>query len=384
MYCCLPLWPQKIEGELVAMSSVSAFLREIGAAISGYIEKIGQLPALWREDQQTFFLVAGILFAVVLLLVVLVVLAARSGRKKRSAKQQTLANSSNLRFVPVEDSDAELDAIFLPLDERIVAAQQGLNADIWTRIKKKSPQSLADIVSAYPRCTPVLKEQLTNLVHSEKMMEAYSRHLGEKGYSQGVLVDAWAYFPNDEVLKSFVDLLASKNERVQMSAVRLLSAMHEIKILPLLVLALVRPDRYVPARVAEVFVSMPAQSASLLSHMLPEIEDKHKEIVLEIIAQTKTAYDPTNVIACLRHKNYQIRVAAALALGAGCITAAIPNLMLAAGDKRWQVRAAAAKALGMVGDSRALTVLEALTHDEEGWVASSAKEALAQFANVKN
>jgi len=213
-------------------------------------------------------------------------------------------------------------------------------------------------------------------------MEAYCAHLGEDGYQQGVLVDAWACFPDGAVLKHFVELLAHKDEAVQMCGVNLLSSMKEIKTLPLLVLALIRPERYVPARVAEVFASMPAQSASLLAGMLPEIDDRHKVAVLEIITQTKAGFDPKNVIACLKNRNYHIRIAAVQALGACCITDAIPNLMLAAADKRWQVRAATAKALGQIGDSRAISVLEVLAHDEEGWVASSAKESLELFANV--
>ena len=211
------------------------------------------------------------------------------------------------------------------------------------------------------------------------MMEAYSRRLDREDYPQGVLVDAWHCFPDETILRSFVELLASKDERTQMSAVRLLAAMHEPKCLPMLVLALIRPDRYLTARVAEVFVSLPAESAALLSYMLPEIDDKHKESVLEIIAQTGAKFDPTNVIACLKHSSYHIRVAAAQALGACSITDAVSHLMLTANDKRWQVRAATAKALGMIGDSRAITVLDALTHDTEGWVASSAKESLELF-----
>ena len=353
-------------------------MQKIALFLTNYLHNISQLPQLWHTDQQTFWGVCGSLLLIILLLVLLITGASRSGRNKKAQGKRT----SYTVFVPVEASGVELDTMFLPLSDRIADCNPQLSEDVIERIKRHSPDSLADIVSAYDRCCPQVREQLEVLVRSQKMMEAYSRKLIDDKYPQGVLIDAWRYFPDKEVLRSFVELLASHDERMQMVGVRLLSSLRDPKCLSLLVLALVQPEKYLPARVAEVFLSMPHQSAELLAYMLPEIDDLHKEVVLEIIAQTGVSYTPDNVVACLKHKNYHIRAAAALALGSGHIQEALPALIMAAGDKRWQVRAAVAKSLGMLGDNRAVSILEGLRQDKEGWVANNAEEALALFRNI--
>ena len=356
--------------------AVGAFFRAAGDRLLQYFDMVAHLPQLLREDKDSFFLVSASLVVLALLIVLLVIRVARGKRKRTAAREEKRPRTV---FIQVESSGSDLDAVFLPLDERILACRNELSADVVERLRKNIPKTLADIVSVYERATPAIRHELGQVVRDFRMMEAYSRKLTEDGYPQGVLVDAWHYFPDDAVLRGFVELLASRDERMQMAAVRLLSTLKEPKCLPMLVLALIQPDRFLPSRVAEVFVSMPKQSATLLAYMLPEIDEKHKEAVLEIISQTEAPFEPTNVIACLRSKNYRIRAAAAVALGSGRIQSALPELLVAANDKRWQVRAAAAKALGMIGDSRAIVILEALKLDKEGWVAANASEALALF-----
>jgi|GEM_PF-1894841 len=352
-----------------------------GQRLAGYIDNISRLPALWREDPQAFWLTSASLVVVALLLALLFVAAAR-GRNKRRQKEDTRRQVK--KFVPVESSGADIDAVFLPLNQRIAACRGGLDHDTVKRILAHSPRSMQDVVSAFDKADSAVQADLARLVREARMLEEYSRHLGEENYSLGVLVDAWSRFSDAEVLRGFVELLASPKEAVQMQGVRLLSAIQEPKTLSILMMALVQPERYVPARVAEVFVSMPTQSGPLLAYMLPEIDDKFKVTVLEIIGQTHAYFPPEHVLACLKHHNYHIRVAACAALGEGRVTSAAPELIIAANDKKWQVRAAAAKALGQVGDLRAIGILEALSKDKEGWVAANAEEALTVFDEVRS
>ena len=370
----------------VILPSISRSTLALAAWVSSYPARLSSLGQLWNSDKQAFFLTLAP--ALLLLLALVLIIVALSRRRKAAAAEQTLVNLDRYQprpattFVPVESSGADFDTVFLTLEDRIIDCKEHLDRVTAQRLVKNNPKSLSTIVSTYPRCAPGVQSDLARLVRDWRMMEGYSRNLAQEGYSQGVLVEAWSCFPDEKVLRGFVELLASRDEGVQMTAVRLLSALQETKVLPMLVLALVRPEVYLPARVAEVFISMPKASAELLAHMLPELDDKHKEAVLEIISQTGETFAPANVLTCLRHRNFRIRAAAALALGGGQVAEAVPYLLLAANDKRWQVRAAAAKALGLIGDSRAIPALEALLHDEEGWVAENARHSLAGFYNA--
>ena len=359
---------------------MESLLDRIGAFFSWLAYALTHLPALYRSDIRQFWFSTAALAVLLLLLVLIVVVCIRRARKKKSARRSTDKDGVRM-FIPVEPQEdvSEQDAIMLPLPERIIHCEEHLNRDTARRIIRNTPKSLADVVAAYDRCSASVKRDLTQLVKETRMLESYSLHLNEKDYPLGVLVDAWRCFPDQSVLRGFVELLGHRDEQVQMNAVRILSSIREPKTLALLVPALVRPDRYVTARVADVFLSMPAQSAPLLAYMLPEMEDPQKLLMLEIIAQTGAEFPIENVVACLKNKDFHIRASACMALGSGRMTAPVPQLILAANDKQWQVRAASAKALGQIGDAHALAVLQNLANDKEGWVAANAKEALALF-----
>ena len=326
--------------------------------------------AQWIGDHPLLCVIAAL--ATVALIVYLI---SRS-RNRRGER----GSAAPVAFVPVENSGDSIEGTMLSPEEQIVSCADALDEASRQRLIDGAPESLAQIVRVYDRCTPTVKQELAELVRSRNMMEDYAARLKD-GAVQGVLIEAWRLFPNEDALRSFVKLLADPDEETQLSGVKLLSALQEPKMLPLLVLALVRPEQYPPARVAEVFLSMPRESASLLTYILPELNDQHKRSVLEIVTQAGVPFEPDNVLACLDHQDLRIRIAAMLALGSGHITQALPQLLAAANDKTWQVRAAAAKALGLLGDGRAVPVLEALTHDKEGWVAEAARQAVSGFHN---
>lgn len=348
--------------------------------VSAFFSQLIDLPALYVNNPRQFWLVIAVSALILLVIVLFLTSWIRKSRKRRIERRRNTKDGVRV-FIPVEPQEvvSEQDTIMLPLPERIIHCGEHLNRDTARRIVRNTPKSLADVVAAYDRCSASVKRDLAQLVKETRMLESYSLHLNDTDYPMGVLVDAWRCFPDPSVLRGFVELLGHRDEQVQMNAVRILSAIHEPKTLALLIPALVRPDRYVTARVADVFLSMPAQSAPLLAYMLPEMDDPQKRLMLEIIAQTGAEFPIENVVACLKNKDFHIRAAACMALGSGRMTAPVPQLILAANDKQWQVRAASAKALGQIGDAHALAVLKNLANDTEGWVAANAKEALALF-----
>lgn len=335
---------------------------------------LGDTVRLIMEHPVTFGLIVGVLTLV--LIWIMVASAKEKKRRQGSTKPQTTV------FIPVETPDLDIEAEYFIFRDKIIAAKDQLDRKMVVKIKNKGPEALADIVAAYDKARPEIKHHLKQLVKEERLMERYSRRLILPGYSQGVLLEAWHRFPDPETLKDFIEMLASPNEAIQLAGTRLLSAMKDPQILTALTAALMWPEHFVPARVAEVFAAMGSQGARLLAYLLPKVEDKHKVRVLETIAKTESPYPPENVIALLTHKDAAIRSAAALALGSGRMVEGVEPLLICASDRDWQVRAAVAKALGMIGDQRAVPILEMLSQDNEGWVATVAKASLDIFAKA--
>ncbi len=346
----------------------------------------GQTTATWWDRVVAFLATNSVVFwsvvgvAAVIIIALIIFLALRSKRKKQEAP----ADSSHtpVTFLPIEEETAEIEAEYLTMQDKLIAAEDELDLKLLEQIKNKGPQALADIVAAYDKCQAAIQEQLQTLVKEERLMERYSRRLNREEYPQSVLLEAWARFPDDAALKDFVEMLASNDESIQLAGTRLLSAMQEPKSLPLLTAALMWPEHFLPARVAEVMASMGPQSAKLLAYLLPKVNDKHKVRVLETIAKTESSYPIANVAACLAHTNPAVRVAAATALGTSKNVDSIKPLLISATDKDWHVRAAVAKSLGMIGDQRAISALEVLARDAEGWVAVSAQQSLSVFAET--
>ena len=323
----------------------------------------------------------SIVAAVAVIIIALIIfLGVRSKRKNQ--EQPADVPQEPVTFLPIEEDTAEIEAEYLTMQDKLISAEEELDLKLVEQIKNKGPQALADIVAAYDKCQPAVQEQLKTLVKEERLMERYSRRLNREEYPQSVLLEAWARFPDTDALKDFVEMLASSDESIQLAGTRLLSAMQEPKSLPLLTAALMWPEHFLPARVAEVMASMGPQSAKLLAYLLPKVNDKHKVRVLETIAKTESSYPVANVAACLAHPNPAVRVAAATALGTSKNTDSIKPLLISATDKDWHVRAAVAKSLGMIGDPRAISALEVLAKDNEGWVAVSAQQSLSVFAET--
>lgn len=360
---------------LPSLISVQAGVDDTQVSI-GLIDKAAKLI---DDYTVAFWLAVGALA----LILIIVLIAVFKDKKKLKLKQtEYLVQQKGTIFIPVEDPDQDIEVEFLTLKDKIIASDIQLGRKILEKIKNKGPQALEDIVAAFNKAQPEIKSQLKRLVKEERLMERYSRRLNRPDYYQGVLLEAWICFPDPDTLKDFIEMLASPDETIQIEGARLLSAMKDPQSLTLLTAALMWSEHFVPARVAEVFASMGTKGASLLAHLLPKIETKHKVRVLETIAKIEAPYPWENVSTCLKDKEPAIRAAAASALGAGKMIEGLQPLMMSASDENWQVRAAAAKALGMIGDNRALNVLEVLAQDDEGWVAASAKESLEIFAQA--
>lgn len=337
-----------------------------------------RLLALIYANQLWFWVTVAA--AAVLIAVLIIVLVRRSKRKQAAAAPEP--EHEDVTFLPVEKEVPEVEAEYLVMKDKLLAAEGELEVKVVEQIKNKGPQALEDIVTVYDKCRPEIQEQLKTLVKEERLMERYSRRLNREEYPQNVLLEAWARFPDMDTLKDFIEMLASKDESIQLAGTRLLSAMQETKSLPLLTAALMWPEHFLPARVAEVMAAMGPQSARLLAYLLPKVNDKHKVRVLETIAKTESSYPVANVAACLTHHDPAVRVAAATALGTSKNEDSIKPLLISAADKDWHVRAAVAKSLGMIGDQRAISALEVLAKDSEGWVAVSAQQALSFFAET--
>ena len=156
---------------------------------------------------QQFITDQPVIFWSVVAAVAVILIAAAIGaaiKKKRKTAVPVVVEEQEepqqVEFLPVEDDTQEIEVEFLTMPDKLLSAEGELDLKLVEQIKNKGPQALADIVAAYDKCRPEIQQQLAQLVKDERLMERYSRRLNRDDYPQGVLLDAWSRFPNQDTL----------------------------------------------------------------------------------------------------------------------------------------------------------------------------------------
>lgn len=317
-----------------------------------------------------YLILTGI-FVIIIILVLI-----RMRRNADGHKQEVQQDYVPRVMVPIVLDENALNNNILSLRERLLHGEDRLSYDLKNLINERAPFSLNDIVAVYNRVSPSMQYALSKQIINSQLLQSYFDHRNHEDFSAKTLIAAYHISPDEKLLSQFVELLASRDEMSQMLATRLLSGVHDNKSLTYLALALAQPQRFVPARIAEIFASIGEPAAKLLTRLLPEIYGDSRRRVLEALAIIKVPYDIDNILLCLQDSDATVRAAAVAALGErGCDNAA-QLLRTATTDQVWQVRAAAAKALGKIGDKAALPLIRQLTQDDQWWVRANAKEAL--------
>ncbi len=296
----------------------------------------------------------------------------------RKNRRKLFEHTQPLTFVPV-DPNKGTSEIFLPLADKLVVEavnNSQLSPILLQKIKESKPGCLEEILQALPKVNADYGQSLRQTIEDEKLLHLYARSLGQANYQPYSLAQAWQECPDPTVLPVFVDLLSSKEENIQMAAVRLLITLKEPACLTYLASAILQPHRYVPARVAEVLVAMGDSASWLLCYLLGEVEAEHKPMILSVLGQMQPGYPLDQIIACLSDADEQTRRAAAACLGMAKAVAALPELIKAAQDQSWAVRAAVACSLGQIGELGTMGILQQLAQDREWTVAVNAHESL--------
>ncbi|ATW26234.1 HEAT repeat domain-containing protein [Candidatus Formimonas warabiya] len=202
------------------------------------------------------------------------------------------------------------------------------------------------ILEIWPQLAPEIRDQLVILWEEEGYLDHYIRALGAKG----------------------------EEERIGASAV--LGKIKDKRLIVPLMKALGEPGQYVPARVAEVLISLGQEAVDPMAHCLANLPETPKCLVISILEEIGDRKALPALIHELSHDSAQVRMRTVDALGEIGDQEAVDALLLLMRDPDWGVRSRSAKALGMMGAYQAVTILEEALHDEAWWVRTNAREAL--------
>ncbi|MCL2816954.1 MAG: HEAT repeat domain-containing protein, partial [Clostridiales bacterium] len=124
----------------------------------------------------------------------------------------------------------------------------------------------------------------------------------------------WKLAPDGEILPLLVDLLGNGDEAVRVAAAEALPLINDKRAIPYLAGALMQPQRYEPARVAEVLHGLGPASAVILTRLLPEMNSTSQETLLDALALFEPGYPLQPLLDCLNASEERVRAAAARVL----------------------------------------------------------------------
>ncbi|NLO88757.1 MAG: HEAT repeat domain-containing protein [Clostridia bacterium] len=281
----------------------------------------------------------------------------------RTSKKRNGAEGSS-----AEDILAKLDS-----PGRLEGFLRKTHAALWVTVlgevlEKVSPEKW-DEIGGLVKKLELERELLSLLSHeSEEVRAAAADVLGEINLPGAV--------------EPLVGCLGDKNEGVQLSAAAALKKIRDPKAVKPLIEILKHPQRWVPARAAEVLIAFGEEASDALLMEWPSLGDKAglaAEILGEIGDQRAV---PKLIELYSTSKDSRQRAAAVEALGKirGEDMDIISFCERVLSDKSWEVRIRAVEILRSSRGRRAAALLEKFIKDEEWKVRAAAESALREIA----
>jgi len=190
-----------------------------------------------------------------------------------------------------------------------------------------------------------------------------------------------AGFEGPETADLLFMAMADKNEEVRMAATAALKKLRDPTIAPRLVEALKEPNKWLPARVAEVLVPLGQAALPALQAALNWEDPVTKGYVIEILAEIGDSSSIEALHESLKDSNSNIRLQAARALGKIADKGSVVFLEELLCDPEIKVRVQAIRSLGKIGGTDCIRRLSSTLAQPDSVTQYAALEALCQIGH---
>ena len=252
----------------------------------------------------------------------------------------------------------------------------------WT---EKMPDSSA-LLKYWEQMEEADRETVGELSRDKDWCFEYMKECGAKEDSYAAVLTLWEYQGEkaDDLLKQMMRELADLHIEQSLAAVRLIVETHDERIVPLLLLALLKMDKYPPARVAEALAAFGAVSARALTALYHKVEsEQYKLVIMDALTQMESGCPMSVVRDAINCDTENMRKKAAEVIGAARPDNAVELLRPLLSDSVGNVRAAAAASLGSVGGEEAYAILRQLIEKDPDWqVKSTCQNFITSWENA--
>lgn len=180
-----------------------------------------------------------------------------------------------------------------------------------------------------------------------------------------------------------LNAVASKNELICFSATNALKGLQAPNLMETLIDILAVPERWPPARIAEIILARGKEGVMPLLERLSTAPAVSRGYIIELLGELGDMRAIPYLINAIEDDDPVIRAkgASALARLNGPVTGVADSLLQALEDEAWEVRAQAALAAGNIGLKEAAPTLEAMVDEDPDWrVKENARKAIEQLS----
>ena len=217
------------------------------------------------------------------------------------------------------------------------------------------------------------KTKIGELAANEGWAYKYIENLGKDNGPIDAIYALWdkLQLTQDDILKELVETTANPNPAKSMAAVDLLKRICDERSIPLLLVALLQRDKYLPARICEALLPFGEASGRALAALFDKVNGEDALIVMDSLGQMGK-YCPLNVLVQAMHSDdimIRQRVASNIPLVKPDNVISFMDPLL--NDKEPKVRAAAAAALAEIGNNgehqEVIPVLKNIFQTDQDW-----------------
>lgn len=246
------------------------------------------------------------------------------------------------------------------------------------------PKELAPaIIKLWPSLDEQTRQQLREEIGNYGWEAYFITDLEDADLERRLLaVEILGLIGGKQSLWPLLNALASKNEAICFGAANALKQLKAPGVVETLIDALAVPERWSPARVADVILARGQEAVVPLLERMINAPAVSRKYIIELLGELGDMRAVPYLINAMEDEDPVVRAkgAGALAKLNKPVTEVAASLLQALTDEAWEVRAQAALAAGVMGIEEAAAGLEKLLDDPDWRVRENAKKAMERLS----
>lgn len=253
-------------------------------------------------------------------------------------------------------------------------------------IKAGDLESVYSVIDKIETMSNEKQQELRELIYNNGVFKQLEEKLNDRNYQvRAETALRIGKIGGKKAAKLLFKVLADKNEDVRYSAAQAIKAVNDYDIIPELVTALKNPEKWLPARIAEILVYFGQKSLPALEKALDDDDPIVRAYVVEIISEIGSETGNNEIIQslskALEDENSKVRLQAIKALSKIHSPGVYKTLEGMLNDPDSKVQVQVIRSLGKLKDTKTLSLIEQKLLSNDTLIRNAAFDILRYFGD---